>query len=187
MAYNGLLVDSPRINRLQPASPDQYPDYHFLMVASNLGAEWLFDAARAYWERFRPTVISDFAFLPLIPADRSVIVTVIARRDTIAQLGVDLAQSRPDAYLDSAVNDGFDDAKAVLNDRAQKGEPFGVPLSVPSPTEAGPMPAIPTPRLFPTNPPAGFITETPPSLTPVPPEDQPQPLSPTPGSVLSGG
>ncbi len=186
MAYNGLLAREKRMSRLQPARPEQYPDYHFLMIAPNLGAEWLFDAARAYWERFRPTIVSDFAFLPLIPPDKSVIVTVIARRDTVAQLGVQLAQSRPDAYLDSAVNDGFDDAKQALSERALKGEPFGVPLTTQPPTEAGIMPVIPTPRLFPTNPPAGFVTQTPPSLTPVPLEDQPQPLSPTPGPVMGG-
>jgi hypothetical protein len=156
------------------------------MIAPNLGAEWLFDAARAYWDRYRPTIIPDFAFLALIPADTTVVVTVIARRDTAAQIGVQLAQANPNAYYDSLVYDRFDDAKQALNDRAASGQPFGVPLTAQPPTAEGAMPVIPTPRLFPTNPPAGFITQVPPTLTPVPPEDQPQPISPTPGPIMGG-
>ncbi len=182
------------------ASPNQSPDYHFLLVAPNLGAEWLFDAARAYWERFAPTILPDFTFLALIPPDKTVIVTVICRRDTSAQLGVQLAQIDPNAYYDAVVFDMFDDARNELNRRASLSQPFGVPLIQGTVTPTGTEAFIPTPRLFPTNPPAGFITEAPPipspsetpsptetpALSPVPSEDQPVPLSPTPGSILGG-
>ena len=50
-----------------PPSPDTLPNYHFLLIAPNLGAEWFFDAARAYWERFRPIVVSDLELVRLIP------------------------------------------------------------------------------------------------------------------------
>ncbi|HVU14501.1 MAG TPA: hypothetical protein VHD90_24660 [Phototrophicaceae bacterium] len=174
------------------ASPNQSPDYHFLLIAPNLGAEWLFDAARSYWERFTPTILPDFNFLALLPPDKTVIVTVICRRDTSAQLGVQLAQIDPNAYYDAVVFDIFEDAKNELNRRASLSQPFGVPLIEGSPTPTGTEAFIPTPRLFPTNPPAGFITEVPatptpsptPALSPVPSEDQPVPLSPTPGSIF---
>ncbi len=170
------------------ARPDLYPEFHFLMIAPNLGAEWLFDAARAYWDRYRPTILNDFDFVILVPADRSVIVTVIARRDTASQLGVDLAQANPNAYYDSVVYDLFDDAKQALNQRVQSGQPFGVPLTSPTPTYSGSPPVfIPTPRLQPTNPPAGFVTEPPPT-TPAPPPgpNGASPISVTPGPVVGG-
>lgn len=169
------------------ARPDLYPDFHFLLIAPNLGAEWLFDAARAYWDRYRPTILNDFDFVVLVPADRSVIVTVVARRDTASQLGVELAQANPNAYYDSVVYDLFNDAKQALNQRAQSGQPFGVPLTSPTPTFSVNVPFIPTPRLQPTNPPAGFITEPPPT-TPAPPPG-PNGVSPvpvTPGPVVGG-
>ena len=146
---------------MDQAHPDQYPDYHFLLIASNLGAEWFFDAARAYWVRFHPTVISDFSFIPLLPPDNSLIVTVIARRDTAAQLGVELAQASPNAYFDAVVYDLFDDAKKALDDRAGLAQPFGVPLTAASPN--GIAPFVPTPQLPISNATTGFITQVPPT------------------------
>ena len=178
---------------MEQAHPDQYPDFHFLLIAPNLGAEWLFDAARVYWDRYRPTIINDFEFVFLIPTDKAIIVTVVARRDTASQLGVQLAQQLPNAFFDPVVFDQFADTKKALNDRAVLNTPFGVAISQPTPTLDPNAPIIPTPRLFPTNPPAGFITEVPPTpspaptLSPVPSQDQPQPIVPTPGSVVGGG
>ena len=184
---------------MEQARPDQYPDFHFLLIAPNLGAEWLFDAARVYWDRYRPTIINDFEFVKLIPTEKTIIVTVIARRDTVSQLGVQLSQALPNAFFDPVVFDRFEDTRKALSDRAVQNTPFGVAISQPTPTLDPNAPIIPTPRLFPTNPPAGFITEAPPSpqpsptpsetlppqLSPVPPDgSQGQPLSPTPGSVV---
>lgn len=150
---------------------DTRPDYHFLLVSPNLGAEWLFDAARAYWDTFRPTVINDFDLLIFVPPERSITVTVIARRDTAPRLGVDLSQIRPNAYFDPVVFDNFEDARAELNRRAQVQQPFGVPLSTAVPTLDPNAPFVPTPRLPPTRPPAGFMTATPTTQpTPAAPE-----------------
>jgi hypothetical protein len=178
------------------------PDYHFLLIAPNLGAEWLFDAARNYWNRFRPTVISDLSLVQLIPGNYTVAVTAIAQKDTAPQIGVDLAQVRSDALFDAVVYDLFDDAKQALNDRAANNEPFGQPLATtPGPTQ----PFIPTP-MVPVRPPGGFITQTPtPSESPtqegaLPPTDTPtptatptleqatpvQPINPTPGPITGG-
>ena len=64
-----------RKEALLQAKPDQYPDFHFLLISPNLGAEWLFDAARVYWDRYRPTIVSDFNFVLLIPREQTVAVT----------------------------------------------------------------------------------------------------------------
>lgn len=146
---------------------DVRPDHHFLLIAPNLGAEWLFDAARAYWDAFRPTVIPDFEFLIFVPTGRTISVTVIARRDTAPQIGVELSQIRPDAYYDAVIFDGFEEARAELDRRAEQQQPFGVPLSTLMSTLDPNAPSIPTPRLPATRAPAGFVTATPiPTLTP---------------------
>jgi hypothetical protein len=135
------------------------PNYHFLLIASNLGAEWLFDAARTYWERFMPTVISDVELLRLLPKTRTVVVTILARRDRIAYISAQLAQYVPQATLDPVAYDYFDDAKLTLDGRASLDQPFGVPLPV-TPTLLPPPTLTPTPGV-PTRAPGGFVTQTP--------------------------
>ncbi len=132
------------------------PEYHFLMFAPNLGAEYFFDAARNYWNTFQPIVIDDFGFLNYLPPLVTVSVTVVAMRDTAAQIGVQLGQAAPYAYYDPVVYDTFEETRAELNRRAQLNQPFGVPLGIGSATST---PFIPTPWL-PTRSP-GFITATP--------------------------
>ncbi len=169
---------------MQPTQPDAYPDYDFLLVAPNLGAEWLFDAARAYWDRYRPTIITDLSFVQLIPADKRIVVTVIALRDMASQLGVQLAQINPNAYYDPVVYDLFEQTKAALDERVRLSQPFGVPINAPTPTLDPNMTPSATPRLIPTNPPAGFVTQAPPTAQPG--DQEPTPLVPTPGSILGG-
>lgn len=170
------------------------PDYHFLYLPANLGPEWLFDAARVYWEFFQPVVLSDFAFLAFVPEDASVVVTVLSRRDQIADLGVQLAQASPNAQLDAVVFDMFDEMQVALDARAAQNQPFGEPLlPTATPTDARLNPT-PGALIGPTRAPAGFITQTPtPTTTPTqppPPQsddtnaDAPPPITPTPGSLI---
>jgi hypothetical protein len=172
-------------------SQNTLPNYHFLLIASNLGAEWFFKAARFYWETFRPTVISDLALVSLIPDEAySIAVTVVARRDRIAQLGVDLAQIAPSALFDPIVYDFMEDAQQALDERARLFQPFGVPLL---PT-ATPTLAPTSPPLYPTPGPLsmpGFITQTPtpglPDQADIGTTGSPQtPIFPTPGPITGG-
>jgi|GEM_PF-456929 len=181
-----------------PPSPDSLPNYHFLLIASGLGAEWLFDAGRAYWTRFRPIVVSDLELVRLIPKGYTIIVTLVARRDTASQWGVWLAQNVPDALLDPVVYDAFEDTRNALNQRAQMYQPFGVALK---PTPTPEVPVSPTPGSLisadgfvpPTRAAGGFITQTPtpsaaePTAAPtLPPETPGQPIYPTPGPITGG-
>src|SRR5215207_9574583 len=163
-------------------------DFHFLYVATNLGGEWFFDAARLYWETFRPIVISDFVFVTLVPSTRTVSVTALARRDTVVSLGVELARLRPDALFDPVAYDLFEDMKAALEERAALNQPFGAPLV---PTRDPRIDPTPGSLLGETREPGGFITQTPtntPTMQPTqPPAGTPSaPIDPTPGSVIGG-
>jgi hypothetical protein len=178
---------------MQTLTPNSLPDYHFLFIASGLGSEWLFDAARTYFDRFRPTVVTDFSLIQLIPPDYSIAVTLIARRDAVASLSVQLAQLRPDALADPIVFDTAAEAKVYLDERAALSQPFGVPLPT-QPTPGGTLlPSIPTP-LVPVQGVEGWVTVTPapptatptPAGTPLPPGDAIDPIEPTPGSLIGG-
>lgn len=163
--------------------PNSMPNYHFLMIAPGLGAEWLFDAARAYWDQFHPTVVSDLRLVALVPDQFTVSVTVVARRDTVTRIGVELARVRPNALFDALVYDYFDDARLALDGRAALQQPFGVPLATPV---AMPLPTAlsMTPEGLPGEQSSGFVTQTPtPQATPLPTDPPQTPISPTPGPV----
>jgi hypothetical protein len=143
-----------------------YPRYHFLLIAPNLGGEWLFDAARQYWDRFRPTVVSDARFLQFIPLSESMALTALAYRDFMPTLGVDMARLLPHVYFDPVPADDFVAIRVELNRRAELNYPFGTDVLAPGQTIPTLLPtaAIPTPRVpggVPTRAPAGFITQTP--------------------------
>lgn len=169
------------------------PEYHFLLFAPNLGAEYFFDGARNYWNTFQPIVIDDFDFFQYLPPGVTVSVTIVALRDMAAQLGVQLGQTAPYAYYDPVVYDTFEETRAELIRRAQFNQPFGIPLGIGSATST---PFIPTPWL-PTRDP-GFITATPspgvttpaaevsPEVTPETTDDAAVTASPTPVTLSPG-
>ena len=167
------------------------PDYHFVLIASNLGAEWFFDAARAYWQRFTPTVISDLSLVSLIPEDYTIAVTVIARRDRVAEIGVELTRIAPEALFDPVVFDFVDEAQQALDERAQLNQPFGEPLlptQTPTPGPTSP-PSYPTPGPLAGTPlrPTPEITEVPAVPTQADTDDEDSgpstPIFPTPGPI----
>lgn len=161
--------------------PDLYPDHHFLLIAPNLGAEWLFDAARLYWERYRPIVISNLRFVGLVPPGKTITVTVVARRDIAPDIAAQLIMTAPNAYYDPVIYEALADAQAELDRRAEQSQPFGMPMSQPTPTYDPNMPII-IPTVTHQQP---FITATPApnSGTPDAPREA---LDPTPGPILGG-
>lgn len=162
------------------------PDYHYLYLAPNLGAEWLFDAARNYVLAFAPIILADLDFVALTPPNMAVTVTTIARRDTAAQIGVELAQVHPYAFYDPVVRDTFEETKAELDRRAAENQPFGTPIGLPTASAAPGQVVIPTP--WPTS---SGPTPTPTPTLPVTPlptsGNAPAPIQPTPGPITGGG
>jgi hypothetical protein len=177
-------------------TPDTLPDYHFLLVAPNVEPEWFFEAARRYFERFDPTVISDGKLIGIVPQSYTIAVSILTRRDAFRSLAVEVAKARENAYVDALVYDTLEAAKLALDTRAERNQPFGVPL-VPTPTPALRDPIVPTPGAIftnpqaaglPTSPPSGFITMTP-SPTPQigdPNATPPPQIDATPGAITGG-
>lgn len=186
----------PRMTQIP--TPDIMPDYHFLFLAPNVEARWLFGAARAYVERFQPTVISNAVLLGFLPETATVTVSLLTRRDAFRALAVAIARERPTAYVDALIYEAETEAALALSRRATENQPFGVPL-MPTPTPEPRFPITPTPGAViggdPAPPdqnanPSGFITMTP---SPTPPadalpdtNDDDDRLSPTPGAITGG-
>ncbi len=181
-------------------TPDTLPDYHFLFIVPNVEADWLFSAARAYYTRFEPTVIQDAGLIAIVPAEYTIAVSLLTRRDAFRTFAVAIAKARENAYLDALVYENVTEAASALNARAQANQPFGVPL-IPTPTPSLRDPIVPTPGAItggavtgssqpgtqvPT-PSSGFIT-----MTPSPTSDLPDyesdagsaEVSPTPGAIV---
>ena len=110
-------------------------DYHFLYIDPALNADWLFTAARRYWERFRPIVVTSYDLITYLPAGRSFAITTLARRDFAKKLADDVRKNFPRAYHDPLVYDFVEEMQLTLDGRAALQQRFGIPEN-----------ATPTPR-----------------------------------------
>jgi hypothetical protein len=103
------------------------PDYHFLYIDPTLGPDWFFVAARRYWDRFRPTVVTSLDLIGYVPARRSIAITTLARRDLAAKVADDVKKNFPRAQHDPLVYDFVEEMKLTLDGRADLQQRFGVP------------------------------------------------------------
>ena len=101
------------------------PDYHFLILAPGLQADWFFQAARRYWQTFRPTVMTKWDLIATLPQDKSLAVTVLARSDTIEYMNRRIRDTWPNVYYDPIVYDTLGEMQAELDRRATYQKRFG--------------------------------------------------------------
>jgi hypothetical protein len=183
---------------MQTQTPNTLPNYHFVFISPELGVEWFFDALRLYFDRFRPTVVTDFSFIRIIPQEFTFALTAIVRRDSVAQWGVQIAQLRPAALYDPVVAETAEEAKRILDQRAELSQPFGVPLvnELPVLEDTGDdlLASIPTP-MIPVGDSGTWVAVTPQPTLPMTPTPAPTtlptgepipPINPTPGSLIGG-
>ncbi|MCB9438206.1 MAG: hypothetical protein H6673_14615 [Anaerolineales bacterium] len=102
--------------------------YHFLYFAPNLSAAWFTQAARRYWQAYRPMVLYDLTFVAYVPLNNQIIITSIARSDSAALIRDQLAQELPHVIHDPLVYDFLDDVQLTLDARVETNQPFGVPV-----------------------------------------------------------
>lgn len=118
----------------QQVTPNRKPDFHFLFLAPNLSNDYFFNAARLYWETFRTIVLYEVSVIEYVPRRYSVGITSLARSDTSALIRELITTTFGDrVYHDLLVYDFVEDLKLTLDARAQRNEPFGVPLDLTSP------------------------------------------------------
>lgn len=109
--------------------PTSRADFHFLYLAPGLSVDYFFDAARKYWETFKVIVIHDIEVIRHVPRRYSVAITSLARSDTAAAVR-DTIENRYGnrVYHDPLVYDFVEDVQLTLDIRAERNEPFGIPL-----------------------------------------------------------
>jgi hypothetical protein len=113
----------------QNVPPTQRADFHFLYLAPGLGVDYFFDASRLFWETFKTIVIHDLALVDYVPRRYSVAITTLGRSDTGPLIKQQIEESFGErVYHDPLVYDFLEDMKATLEARAQRNEPYGIPL-----------------------------------------------------------
>jgi hypothetical protein len=100
-------------------------DYHFMILAPGLQSAWFFQAAKQFWQRYQPIVTDNWELLSYIPEEAPVAVTLLARPDTAAFAQGQVEAQRPGVFLDMIVVDDLPMMEAILNQRAETGQPFG--------------------------------------------------------------
>jgi hypothetical protein len=101
------------------------PDYHWLILAPGLQADWFFQAANRYWQTFRPTVLSDWDLIRTLPYSKTLAVTVLARSDTVDYMNKNVRDKWPNIYYDPIVFDTLEEMQAELDRRTTYLKRFG--------------------------------------------------------------
>lgn len=99
--------------------------HHWLVFAPGVDPGWFFDVGWRYWQEFRPTVTADWRQMALIPAGRSVALTILARSEDIDEVTARIKAFRPDVLIDPVECDTREDLHRELEWRAVRGRRFG--------------------------------------------------------------
>jgi hypothetical protein len=110
--------------------PTQKADFHFLYLAPGVSVDYFFIAARKFWETFKVIVVYDLDVIQYVPRRYTVAITSLARSDTAQQVRDEIESTfGRRVYHDPLVYDFVEDLKLTLDVRAERNEPFGVPLT----------------------------------------------------------
>jgi len=100
-------------------------DYHMLLLAGGLTADWVFDTAQAYYNIFRPIITTLPELIGFIPNAQSLAVTLIVPADQVEVLRAILLEAFPFVWLDILIADDRERIRTILNQRVQIGLRFG--------------------------------------------------------------
>ncbi|MCL4246734.1 MAG: hypothetical protein KJ065_01140 [Anaerolineae bacterium] len=97
---SGFFEGSRPVPQYGPGPIQGQADFHIVLLAPGLDADWFFDTSRAYWERFRPIVTTDLSLVDYIPFEQSAAITVISPPELMGTLRRAVTLPYPNAYLD---------------------------------------------------------------------------------------
>jgi hypothetical protein len=101
------------------------PDYHFVMLATGFNADWFFNGARAYYEKFRPTVITNADFIESLPYQRSLALTILATPDMGDYTQNQITQRWGNVQIDLITATTETRLATILNQRVKTDKRFG--------------------------------------------------------------
>jgi hypothetical protein len=115
----------PQVGGTGPGPISGEADLHWLILAPGLQADWFFQAARRFWQTFRPTVLTNWALITRLPKEKSLAVTVLARPDTIGYMDEKVRDVWSQIYYDPVVYNSLSEMQAELDRRATAQRRFG--------------------------------------------------------------
>ncbi|HLV43348.1 MAG TPA: hypothetical protein VKY39_00150 [Aggregatilineales bacterium] len=99
--------------------------HHWLVFAPGTDPTWFFEAGWRYWQEFRPTVVGDWQQIALVPAGRSIALTVLVPGDQAEEFEARVHVFRPDAIVDVIEADSLEDVRSELGWRVSRGRRLG--------------------------------------------------------------
>lgn len=124
-----LRNTSNRSAQQQNSPPNSRADFHFLYIAPAASVDYFFTAALRYWQTYRPIVLHDIEVVQHVPRQYSIVITSLSRSDSAEfvrdQIETTYGQR---VYHDALVYDFIEDMQLTLDMRAERNEPYGVPL-----------------------------------------------------------
>ncbi|MCC6614605.1 MAG: hypothetical protein IT320_14080 [Anaerolineae bacterium] len=121
---NGLEGPRP-VPQYGPGPIQGQADFHFIVLAPGLDAEWFFETMRAYWDRFRPIVTTDLSLIDYMPFEQSAAITIVSPPALMETLSRAASLPYPNAYLDPIEAVDLDEVARIFNDRVAVNRRFG--------------------------------------------------------------
>lgn len=109
-----------------PSPPTAEPDMHWLlMVTPGFEPRWFFLAGGRYWETFRPTIVTEWSQVELVPPDKRLAVTILVSTDMAGLIENQVKDAPPNVQVDLIPVASLDELRAELNWRAIAGKRLG--------------------------------------------------------------
>ncbi len=108
-----------------PAPIHGQADFHMMILAPGLDANWFLEATQAYWEQFRPIVTTVIEMVDYITSDHSLAVTVVAPPEAADALQERIAAPYPNVWFDLVIADSRERLVDIFNRRAAQRQRFG--------------------------------------------------------------
>jgi hypothetical protein len=100
-------------------------DFHMIILAPGLQADWFFKTAQSYWNAFRPIVTVHSELIDLLPHDVSLAATIIAPPELVDTMTETIQQVYRNVWFDLIVADDLDNVRDLLNGRVLVNRRFG--------------------------------------------------------------
>ncbi len=97
---------APNPYGLGPGPAHGDPTYHWVVLAPGLDPQWFFNTAYAYYNQFRPTVVTGWELVDYLPFSTSLALTVIAPRDVAFSMREAILARWPYVVFDLIVAEG---------------------------------------------------------------------------------
>lgn len=103
------------------------PDYHFVILAPGFDVAWFVDntGVQAYWDSFRPILMTDIEYINFLPNDRSLVVTAIGTPDLQELIDAQIARRWPNVWMDQVIITSSSELAEEFDSRARNGLRYG--------------------------------------------------------------